>query len=75
VRRRTDPVDRRRTIVELTEAAQALAREHYGPIARAGDAFLAGFSAVELAAVRRFLEGALALQLAEIDRTDTLAPR
>jgi DNA-binding MarR family transcriptional regulator len=75
VRRLADPADRRRTIVELTEAAQTLAREHYGPIARAGDAFLAGFSAAELALVRRFLEGALELQLAEIDRLDVLTAR
>jgi DNA-binding MarR family transcriptional regulator len=62
VRRRRDAGDRRRVLVEATERTLRFARDAYGPIASAGARMLAHYSMEELAAVRRFLEEALALQ-------------
>jgi|SRR5690348_3505076 len=62
VRRRPDPGDRRRVLVEATEKAQKLIARHYLPIARAGAQLLGKYSLAELEAVRRFVSDALALQ-------------
>jgi DNA-binding MarR family transcriptional regulator len=62
VRRRRDTRDRRRIHVEATDTTKQLARDAYGPIARAGERMLGRYSVQELESVRRFLEDALALQ-------------
>jgi len=72
VRRGTDPADRRKVLVEATATAQALIASCYGPIAEAGARMLTAYSTEDLAAIRRFLEDAQALQAR---MTDTLPPR
>ncbi|MGI6850640.1 MarR family winged helix-turn-helix transcriptional regulator [Mesorhizobium sp. 1B3] len=54
--------DRRKVMVEITDAAASLTGRYYQPIAEEGARFLATFSEPELQTVLRFLEGALALQ-------------
>ncbi len=62
VKRLPDGRDRRKILVTLSEKAERLARDIYGPIAREGRAFLAGFSPDELRTILRFVEGARELQ-------------
>jgi DNA-binding MarR family transcriptional regulator len=62
VRRRPDPGDRRKVLVEATEKTLTLVRRTYRPTAEAGAKLLASYSLAELTAVRRFVEDALALQ-------------
>jgi DNA-binding MarR family transcriptional regulator len=74
VRRSRDAADRRKVMVEATEAAGEVTRRYYQPIGIAGAEFLAGsFDANELAAILRFLEGAVELQrrhLAKLEAGD-----
>jgi DNA-binding MarR family transcriptional regulator len=56
VRRGTDPDDRRKVIVELTEQTLAMVTEVYCPIGDEGTDLLAGFEVDELRAVLRYLE-------------------
>lgn len=62
VRRRPDPADRRKVMVEAAEAAHALAAEAYGPPQVAGAAMLAQYSPAELSVFIRILEDTIALQ-------------
>lgn len=62
VRRRLDPSDRRKVLVEATEPAQQLVATHYLPIATAGADMLRAYPLDALEAVRRFVADALALQ-------------
>lgn len=62
VRRRPDPDDRRRVLVEATDTTHELIHATYAPIARAGARLLGKYSIEELTAILRFLEEALALQ-------------
>ena len=62
VRRRPDPNDRRKVMVEAGEAAMALVAEAYQPQQRAGVAMLAGYSEAELAAFRRILLDSIKVQ-------------
>lgn len=68
LRRTADDKDRRQVLVSLTAKAKSLARRYYGPIAAEGAKFLAGFSEQEHATILKFMDGALALQLAQVDR-------
>jgi DNA-binding MarR family transcriptional regulator len=63
-RRVRDGDDRRRVLVEPTERIAQLAEEIYGPLRRSGGALLERFSARQVDAITRFLEGAAELQLA-----------
>ncbi|CAN7372503.1 MarR family transcriptional regulator [Ensifer sp. T173] len=54
--------DRRKVMVENTDAVEMLTAPYYRPIAEEGAGFLATFSAEEQAVLLRFLEGATALQ-------------
>lgn len=62
VRRRPDPADRRKVMVEAGEAALVLAREAYGPLQQAGMAMLARYSEAELGIFKRILLDSIALQ-------------
>jgi DNA-binding MarR family transcriptional regulator len=55
VRRVRDPADRRRVLVEMTDAARTLAWQVYGPIAEDGAADLAAYTDEQLALIRDFL--------------------
>lgn len=75
VERRGDPGDRRRVMVALTPAAERLAAAYYGGLAAEGAALLAAMSDAEVAAVRRFVEAALAAQVRALDGLAPAAER
>ncbi len=56
VRRVRDPEDRRRVGLQMSESAMAAGAEHFGGLARDLTAAMEGYSADELAVVRRWLE-------------------
>ena len=60
--------DRRKVVIEQTEATRQFAARYYGPIAREGQKLLAGFSDAELATVLRFVTAALELQNDQLAR-------
>ncbi|MGN6101394.1 MAG: MarR family winged helix-turn-helix transcriptional regulator [Devosia sp.] len=62
VRRRPDPDDRRKVLVEAAEEAQRVTAEAYLPLRDAGEAALAKYSAAELRIVAAVLEDSLRLQ-------------
>jgi DNA-binding MarR family transcriptional regulator len=64
VRRKPDPGDRRKVLVELAEQAHKLARDAYLPMQEAGDASLAKYTEAELRLFKRILEDSLAIQQA-----------
>ncbi|MBO0763549.1 MAG: MarR family transcriptional regulator [Hyphomicrobiaceae bacterium] len=70
VRRTPDTADRRQVLVSITPKARRQTAQYYGPIAAAGAVFLAGFSRAELAAIRKFVDGALELQQGQIARLE-----
>jgi DNA-binding MarR family transcriptional regulator len=55
VRRRPDPADRRRVVVELTDKAVQMTIDIYGPLKDRGAAKLAGFTVAELEVLLRGL--------------------
>lgn len=62
VRRRADPGDRRRVLVEAAESALRMIEEAYGPLAEAGARMLETYSLEELRTVERVLTESMALQ-------------
>ena len=62
VRRKADPEDRRKVMVEATEAARRLADDVYAPLAKAGAAMLEKYSEAELRTVDIVPKDALSLQ-------------
>jgi DNA-binding MarR family transcriptional regulator len=56
VRRARDEVDRRRILVELTEAAIEHARELYGPLVVDGGSLLGRYTDDELGVIRSYLD-------------------
>jgi DNA-binding MarR family transcriptional regulator len=55
LRRTRDADDRRRVVLEMSDAAMAAGAEHFGGLARDLTAAMEGYSDEELAVVRRFL--------------------
>ena len=55
MRRVRDTVDRRKVLVEMTEAGQRLTAECYGPLVEEGGRLLERYSEDELALLRDFL--------------------
>jgi DNA-binding MarR family transcriptional regulator len=55
-RRRPDPNDRRRVIVEATERLRAREAEIFGELLRSTEGLVASYSDAELATIRDFLE-------------------
>jgi len=68
VRRRPDPTDRRRVIVEPTAESLARAEPIFAPMARATEELLAAYTDAELALILDFLNRANALTLNQIAR-------
>jgi DNA-binding MarR family transcriptional regulator len=62
VRRKSDPSDRRKVLVEAAEKTMELTREVYGPISEAGNASLAKYSEAELKLFQQILTDSLVLQ-------------
>lgn len=65
--RQQDKADRRQVLIALTQKARELNEAYYGPIAAKGARFLASLTTAELNAALKFLEGAMNLQLSELD--------
>jgi DNA-binding MarR family transcriptional regulator len=70
--RTVDEGDRRRAVVALTPEAGELIERVYGPVARAGQRALAGYSDAELGLIIGFLRQGVELQLAQADRIRTM---
>jgi len=62
VLRQADANDRRRVIVRLTQEAEELAHEYYGPIVAEGRKLLKRFTPGQLRTILEFVEGVRALQ-------------
>ncbi|WP_214470303.1 MarR family transcriptional regulator [Mesorhizobium sp. dw_380] len=60
--------DRRKVVIEATEATGELSARYYGAIAREGEKLIATFSDAELATISRFVNAALDLQRAQLAR-------
>jgi DNA-binding MarR family transcriptional regulator len=75
VRRRPDDSDRRRVIVELTDEAERIAEEVYGPVGAEGRPLVEAYSDEELAVISRFLGQARELAEAHAVRVRAMAPR
>src|SRR6478672_4677945 len=60
--------DRRKVVIEATEATRELSERYYGAIAREGEKVIATFSDAELATISRFVNAALDLQRAQLTR-------
>jgi DNA-binding MarR family transcriptional regulator len=68
VGRARSAADRRKVMVETTDAARKATARYYRPIAEDGTRFLESFAEPELLAILRFLEGAVELQQHHLDR-------
>jgi DNA-binding MarR family transcriptional regulator len=62
VRRRRDEGDRRKVLIEAAEKTGQLTTEVYQPVADAGAAMLANYTAAELQVLQRVLAESIALQ-------------
>jgi DNA-binding MarR family transcriptional regulator len=62
VRRREDPQDRRKVLVEATDKTRRFIAEYYQPIAVEGAKLLEEYPTPELHAFQKFLDEAIALQ-------------
>lgn len=66
--------DRRKVVIEATEATRDLSARYYGAIAEEGEKVIATFSDAELATIARFVGAALDLQRAQLGRLKAEAP-
>jgi len=66
--------DRRKVVIEATEATRDLSERYYGAIAREGEKVIATFSDAELATISRFVQAALDLQRAQLARLKAEGP-
>lgn len=66
--------DRRKVVIEATEATRQLSARYYGAIAREGEKVIATFSDAELATISRFVNAALDLQRAQLARLKAEGP-
>lgn len=60
--------DRRKVVIEATQATRDLSARYYGAIAREGEKVIATFGDAELATISRFVNAALDLQRAQLAR-------
>ena len=60
--------DRRKVVIEATEATRELSARYYGAIAREGEKVIATFSDAELDTISRFVNAALDLQRDQLAR-------
>lgn len=70
VRRRPDPEDRRRSILELEPSAHDLAAAFFGPLGDAYQRAMAGYTEDELRTVARFLQDVIDLSVAARERVE-----
>jgi len=75
VRRRPDPADRRRVVVELTDKAVQMTLDVYGPLKERGAAKLAGFTVAELELLLRGLRASREVTNAHTEELRELARR
>jgi len=66
--------DRRKVVIEATEATRELSARYYGAIATEGEKVLATFSDGELSTISRFVNAALDLQREQLARLKAEAP-
>ena len=66
--------DRRKVVIEATEATRELSARYYGAIAREGEKVIATFSDAELATISRFVNAALDLQRDQLARLKAEGP-
>ncbi|MER8486876.1 MarR family transcriptional regulator [Mesorhizobium australicum] len=66
--------DRRKVVIEATEATRELSARYYGAIAKEGEKVIATFSDAELATISRFVNAALDLQRAQLERLKAQGP-
>lgn len=66
--------DRRKVVIEATEATRELSARYYGAIAKEGEKVIATFSDAELATISRFVNAALDLQRAQLERLKAEGP-
>ena len=66
--------DRRKVVIEATEATRELSERYYGAIAREGEKVVATFSDAELATISRFVHAALDLQRDQLARLKAEGP-
>ncbi len=69
VERQRDGADRRKVLVAMTRPASDTLDKFYEPIATEGSAMLAKFAPADLSIIEDFLQSALALQQAHVERT------
>ena len=65
--------DRRKVVIEATEATRELSARYYGDIAREGENVIATFGDAELATISRFVHAALDLQRGQLARLEAEA--
>jgi DNA-binding MarR family transcriptional regulator len=66
--------DRRKVVIEATEITRELSARYYGAIAREGEKVIATFGDDELATIARFINAALDLQRAQLERLKAEGP-
>ena len=66
--------DRRKVVIEATEATRELSARYYGAIASEGEKVLATFSEAELSTISRFVNAALDLQREQLARLKAEVP-
>jgi DNA-binding MarR family transcriptional regulator len=74
-RRRDDPTDRRKVLVELTAKGKERERRTFGPLARESARILSGYSERDLAVIGDFLRKARELAERSRARIDRAPPR
>jgi DNA-binding MarR family transcriptional regulator len=72
VRRRSDPADRRRVLVELVPGRAKEFERFYGPMARGATEFLGRYSDAELALIAELLEHMVGFGRAQTQRIQAL---
>jgi DNA-binding MarR family transcriptional regulator len=68
VRRTRDEQDRRRVLVEITERANELTWQLYGPLAESGESLLGNLTVEQLTTLRDVMRESTRLQLEQADR-------
>jgi DNA-binding MarR family transcriptional regulator len=66
--------DRRKVVIEATEATRELSARYYGAIAREGERVIASFGDAELVTISRFVNAALDLQRDQLARLKAEGP-
>lgn len=73
-RRIRDPDDRRGVLMEMTDKARKEAGAIWGPVVKAGERMMAGYSDAELKTVLRYLREAIVVQLENLATPEKNSP-